>query len=89
MTVLTRKRMTFAALASVLCIAAAGVEGRVVSITIDSTTTVAGGPFGDIGNYQLVRGRAFGELDMRASDLLPQQGMPRVVPPPDWDGGDD
>jgi hypothetical protein len=25
--------------------------------------------------------------DMRASGLLPQSGMPRVLPAPDWDGG--
>jgi hypothetical protein len=63
MTGQSRKRITYAAIASVLCIAAASVEGRVLSITVDSTTTVAGGPFGDVGAYELVRGRAFGELD--------------------------
>lgn len=56
------KRTLPAALAATL-LAAAGVEARVVGITIDSTTPVAGGPFGDAGEYQLVRGRAFGELD--------------------------
>jgi hypothetical protein len=58
-----KRRTAAAAIASVLCIAAAGVEARVVGITIDSTTAVAGGPFGDVGSYVLVRGRAFGEID--------------------------
>ena len=61
-----RKRMTFAAVASALCMAAASVEARVVSIVIDSANpppVVAGGPWGDVGDYVLIRGRAFGELD--------------------------
>ena len=57
------KRTLCAAVASVACLAAAVAEARVVSITVDGTAAVAGGPFGDVGEYQLVRGRAFGELD--------------------------
>ena len=63
MSLRSRLRALPAVLASLLALAAAGVEARVTSITIDSTTAVAGGPFGDVGAYELVRGRAFGELD--------------------------
>ena len=60
---LLRKRLTCLAIASSLCIAATAVNARVVKITIDSTTPVAGGPFGAIGNYELLRGTASGEID--------------------------
>jgi hypothetical protein len=59
----SRKRFAYAAIASALCVGTAVVEARVVRFTIDSTAAVAGGPFGDVGEYVLVRGRAFGELD--------------------------
>ncbi|MBQ1762579.1 MAG: hypothetical protein IIZ92_06730, partial [Aquincola sp.] len=42
---------------------AAGAEARVVRITIDSSTPVAGGPFGSAGAYELLRGTAYGEID--------------------------
>jgi hypothetical protein len=58
-----RKRLTCFAVASSLCIAASAVSARVVKITIDSTTPVAGGPFGTVGNYELLRGTATGEFD--------------------------
>jgi Alpha/beta hydrolase domain len=58
-----RKRLTCIAVASSLCIAASAVSARVVKITIDSTTPVAGGPFGAVGNYELLRGTAIGEID--------------------------
>jgi hypothetical protein len=60
---LLRKRLTCLAIASSLCIAATAAGARVVKITIDSTTPVAGGPFGAIGNYELLRGTASGEID--------------------------
>src|SRR5690349_17366830 len=64
MDVLTlRKRLTYLAVASSLCIAATAVSARVTKITIDSTTPVAGGPFGAVGNYELLRGTASGEID--------------------------
>jgi hypothetical protein len=54
MTALSRKRLVFAALASALVIAAGATEGRVVKITIDSTTPVANGQvFGSVGAYEL------------------------------------
>ena len=59
-----RKRFVRAAIAAALCAGAGGIEARVVSITIDSTSApLAGSPFAGIGDYVLVRGRAFGELD--------------------------
>jgi alpha/beta hydrolase family protein len=58
-----RKHLTYVAIASSLCIAASAVNARVVKITIDSTTPVAGGPFGTVGNYELLRGTAIGEID--------------------------
>src|SRR5687768_18279871 len=52
-----------AGLAAALLCLAVPIDARVTSITIDATTPIAGGPFGDTGDYVLVRGRAFGELD--------------------------
>ena len=64
MTALSRSRITLAALTSVLIIAAGAAEGRIVKITIDSTTPVANGElFGTVGAYELLRGTAYGELD--------------------------
>lgn len=64
MTALSRTRITFAALASALIIAAGATEGRIVKITIDSTTPVANGDlFGTVGAYELLRGTAYGEID--------------------------
>ena len=64
MTAHLRRSMTYAAVAAAICIAAAGVEARVVKITIDSTTPVSNGDsFGDVGAYELLRGTAYGELD--------------------------
>jgi hypothetical protein len=64
MTAHSRRRITYAAIASALCFAAAGVEGRIVKITIESTTPVANGvQFGTVGAYELLRGTAHGEID--------------------------
>jgi hypothetical protein len=56
-----RRKVIYAAIAGSLLIAAA--DARVTRITIDSTTAVAGGPFGTVGNYELLRGTAYGEID--------------------------
>ena len=59
-----RKRMTFVAVASVLCLAASAASARVTKITIDSTTPVGNGAsFGSVGKYELLRGTAYGEID--------------------------
>ncbi|MEO8754194.1 MAG: alpha/beta hydrolase domain-containing protein [Casimicrobiaceae bacterium] len=59
-----RKSLVFAALTSALIIAAGATEGRVVKITIESTTPVSNGQlFGNGGAYELLRGTAYGELD--------------------------
>ena len=64
MTIGTVRKSGLAPLAaSVLLIATMAAEARVVRITIDTTAAVAGGPFGTVGAYQLVRGTAFGEID--------------------------
>ena len=42
---------------------ATGAEARIVRITLDSSTPVAGGPFGSVGAYELLRGTAYGEID--------------------------
>jgi len=65
MTALSRKKLVFTALAGAFCIAAAGADARVTKITIDSTTPVSNGElFGTVGAYELLRGTAYGELDI-------------------------
>ena len=65
MTALSRKKLVFTALAGAFCIAAAGADARVTKITIESTTPVANGElFGTVGAYELLRGTAYGELDI-------------------------
>ena len=57
-----RIRVACAATTAALCLGVTGAEARVVKIEIDSNL-LFGGPFGEVGEYRIIRGRAFGELD--------------------------
>jgi len=63
MSIHLHRKALHAAVAMALGASVLSVDARVTRIVVDSTTPVAGGPFGTVGAYELVRGSAFGELD--------------------------